>query len=81
MQPQKKGNTPWEKLGLDVVEYARLMKSVEEDIQKQADKIRFERECKKYEKEPPFVFAGLGCIYWILIFAIGFFFAFVLVER
>lgn len=73
IEPNKRGSTPWERLGLDVVEYARLIKSVEDDIQKKAEKIRWERECKKYENEPPFVFAGLGCVYWLLIVAMCFF--------
>lgn len=72
-KPQKKGETPWERLGLDIVEYARLMKSVEEDIQKQAEKIKWQRECKKFENEPLFTFAGMGCISWLLFVAMCFF--------
>lgn len=79
-KPQKKGETPWERLGLDIVEYARLMKSVEEDIEKQAEKIRWQRECKKFENEPPFVFAGLGCIYWLAIIGMSIFFGVLLAK-
>jgi len=71
--PPKKGETPWERLGLSIVEYARLMNDTEEHIQRQAEKIRWQRECKKFEKEPPFVFAGMGCIYWLAIIAMSMF--------
>lgn len=69
----KLASTPWERLGLDVVEYARLMKSTQEEIQWKAEKIRWERECKKFENEPPYTFAGLGWVYWLLIVAMCFF--------
>jgi hypothetical protein len=79
-QLQKRAETPWEKLGLDVVEYAHLVKSVEEDIHKKADEIRWKRECKKFENEPPFVFAGLGFIYWLVIIGMCFFVGYLLAQ-
>lgn len=78
--PEHKPNTPWGRMGLDVVEYARLMKSVEEDIQRKAEKIRWERECKKFENEPFLHFAGLSWFSWLLIVAMCFFVGYLLAK-
>ena len=77
---EQRGIAPWERMGLDVVEYSRLMKNTQEEIQRKAEKIRWERECKKFEKEPPFTFAGLGVVYWLLIVAMCLFVGYLLAQ-
>lgn len=76
-QPLHKVIKPWERLGITPSEYAILLKRAEQEI---ANSAYDKHVIRRFEKEPPFVFAGLGCLFWIAIAAIGLFFGALLAK-